>query len=81
MQIEGIYRVNGNQADIGLIEQKVEESKYKTLYKRCNILYILHELKEVPELTCYNVCYRNDESSSRELNVILRKRQSGLARL
>ena len=30
MQVEGIYRVNGNQADIGLIEQKVEESKYKT---------------------------------------------------
>ena len=28
MQIEGIYRVNGNQADIGLIEQKVEESEY-----------------------------------------------------
>lgn len=27
MQIEGIYRVNGNQADIGLIEQKVEESE------------------------------------------------------
>lgn len=79
MQVEGIYRVNGNQADIGLIEQKVEESKYKTLYKPCNILYILHELKGVPELTCYNVCYRNDECSCRELNVILRKRQSGLA--
>ena len=28
MQVEGIYRVNGNQADIGLIEQKVEESEF-----------------------------------------------------
>jgi len=27
MQVEGIYRINGNQADIGLIEQKVEESE------------------------------------------------------
>lgn len=27
MQVEGIYRVNGNAADINLIEQKVEESK------------------------------------------------------
>lgn len=26
MQVEGIYRVNGNQADISLIEQKVEEN-------------------------------------------------------
>ena len=25
--MEGIYRVNGNAADINLIEQKVEESK------------------------------------------------------
>lgn len=27
MQVEGIYRINGNQADISLIEQKVEESE------------------------------------------------------
>lgn len=27
MQVKGIYRVNGNAADINLIEQKVEESK------------------------------------------------------
>lgn len=30
MQVEGIYRINGNQADIGLIEQKVEESEYSS---------------------------------------------------
>lgn len=30
MQVEGIYRINGNQADIGLIEQKVEESECST---------------------------------------------------
>ena len=29
MQVEGIYRVNGNQADIGLIEQKIEESEFE----------------------------------------------------
>ena len=31
MHIEGIYRVNGNQADITLIEQKVEESESEKL--------------------------------------------------
>ena len=41
MQVEGIYRVNGNQADIGLIEQKVEESKYKTHCTNGAIYYIL----------------------------------------
>lgn len=41
MQVEGIYRVNGNQADIGLIEQKVEESKDKTYCINGPIYYIL----------------------------------------
>lgn len=41
MQVEGIYRVNGNQADIGLIEQKVEESKDKTHCINGPIYYIL----------------------------------------
>ena len=29
MQVEGIYRINGTQTEIGLIEQKIEESEFE----------------------------------------------------
>jgi len=43
MQVEGIYRINGNQADIGLIEQKVEESEYSSSVIHILCLYKMFE--------------------------------------
>lgn len=50
MQVEGIYRINGNQADIGLIEQKVEESECSSSIYQNLCLHIIICLNDSKKL-------------------------------